>query len=107
MPTYEYRCSQCDHEFEEFQLITAQPISKCPQCGQSKVRRLIGSGSALLFKGSGFYQTDYRSENYKKAAQAESTSSADKSDSSASKTKINSGDTEKKSNKPSKPKETG
>lgn len=68
MPTYEYICDGCEHSFEKFQSITAKPIRKCPKCKQNKVRRLIGCGSALLFKGSGFYQTDYRSESYKKAA---------------------------------------
>ncbi len=72
MPTYEYRCSECGHEFEEFQSITAKPIRKCPACGKNKVNRLIGRGAGLIFKGSGFYQTDYRSEGYQKAAKAES-----------------------------------
>lgn len=71
MPTYEYRCSACDHDFEEFQSITADPIRTCPQCGRKTVKRLIGCGGGLIFKGSGFYQTDYRSEGYKKAAQAD------------------------------------
>lgn len=71
MPTYEYLCEACDHRFELFQSITADPIRVCPQCKRRKVRRLIGPGAAILFKGSGFYQTDYRSEAYKKAAAAE------------------------------------
>jgi putative FmdB family regulatory protein len=71
MPTYEYRCSACGHEFEEFQSITSKPIRKCPVCRKNKVARLIGSGAGLIFKGSGFYQTDYRSEGYQKAAKAE------------------------------------
>lgn len=71
MPTYEYRCSECGHEFEEFQSITSKPLRKCPACGKNKVDRLIGSGAGLIFKGSGFYQTDYRSEGYQKAAKAE------------------------------------
>ncbi|MCS7239032.1 MAG: zinc ribbon domain-containing protein [Thermoguttaceae bacterium] len=73
MPTYEYVCEACDHRFELFQSITAEPIRVCPECGRRKVRRLIGPGAAILFKGSGFYQTDYRSESYKKAAAAEKT----------------------------------
>lgn len=68
MPTYEYVCDACDHSFEEFQSITAEPLRKCPACGKNKLRRLIGPGAALLFKGSGFYCTDYRSESYRKAA---------------------------------------
>ena len=71
MPTYEYQCSECGHTFEEFQSITAAAIHRCPECKKNKVQRLIGCGSALIFKGKGFYQTDYRSDNYKKAAEAD------------------------------------
>jgi len=71
MPTYEYRCDLCGHAFEQFQSITASPLKKCPSCGKLKLKRLIGSGVGLIFKGSGFYETDYRSEGYKKAAQGE------------------------------------
>lgn len=71
MPTYEYKCDSCGHEFEQFQSITARPLKKCPQCSQRSLRRLIGTGGGIIFKGSGFYQTDYRSESYKKAADAE------------------------------------
>jgi putative FmdB family regulatory protein len=71
MPTYEYACDDCGHEFEEFQSITARPLRKCPKCGKLKLRRLIGSGGGVIFKGSGFYETDYRSASYKKAAEAE------------------------------------
>lgn len=78
MPTYDYECSGCGHEFELFQRISEEPKKKCPECGKSKLRRLFGTGAALMFKGSGFYQTDYRSESYKKAAAADK-SSADKS----------------------------
>ncbi len=67
MPTYDYECTKCGHAFEEFQSITAAPLEKCPACA-GKVRRLIGTGGGLLFKGSGFYQTDYRSAAYQKAA---------------------------------------
>ena len=74
MPTYEYKCTACGHQFEQFQSITAAPIKKCPECGKSKVRRLIGTGAGLLFKGSGFYITDYRGEAYNKAAKADSSS---------------------------------
>lgn len=72
MPTYDYQCSACEHAFEAFHSITAQPLKKCPSCGKNKLRRLIGTGAALLFKGDGFYITDYRSESYKQAAKAES-----------------------------------
>lgn len=71
MPTYEYRCAACGHEFERFQSIKADPIRTCPRCKKRKVERLISGGGAVLFKGSGFYETDYRSESYKKAAEAE------------------------------------
>ncbi len=71
MPTYEYRCSGCDHRFELFQTMTARPVRLCPACRRPRARRLIGPGAALLFRGSGFYQTDYRSESYTRAAEAD------------------------------------
>lgn len=71
MPTYDYRCSACRHTFERFQSIKAKPLRKCPACGKPALERLIGTGGAILFKGSGFYQTDYRGESYKKAAEAD------------------------------------
>ena len=71
MPTYEYECSACGHKFEEFQSITAKPITKCPKCGKKKVKRLISAGAGFIFKGSGFYETDYRSDAYKNAAKAD------------------------------------
>ncbi len=77
MPTYDYVCDACEHRFELFQSITASPKRKCPQCGQFRLRRLIGPGAAIVFKGSGFYKTDYRSESYKKAAAAEKKTSGD------------------------------
>jgi putative FmdB family regulatory protein len=79
MPTYDYHCDACEHEFELFQSIKAEPEKKCPECGKNKLRRLIGPGAALVFKGSGFYKTDYRSESYKKAAAAEKSSSSSSS----------------------------
>jgi putative FmdB family regulatory protein len=75
MPTYDYICDACTHEFEAFELITSQPQTECPICKVPRLRRKIGPGAAILFKGSGFYQTDYRSESYKKAAKAEKSSS--------------------------------
>jgi len=72
MPTYEYACPDCEHEFEAFHPITAKPVRKCPECGKRKVQRLISGGAGLLFKGSGFYITDYRSESYKTAAKKDS-----------------------------------
>lgn len=89
MPTYEYRCKTCEHEWEEFQSIKAKPSRKCPECGKLKAERIISAGGGILFKGSGFYETDYRSESYKKGAKAdkkaqESTKSESKSDSKSS-----------------------
>jgi putative FmdB family regulatory protein len=72
MPTYEYQCDACGNKFEKFQSIKSGPIRKCPKCGKNKVRRLISTGAGLIFKGSGFYITDYRSESYKEKAKNES-----------------------------------
>jgi len=73
MPTYQYRCNHCSHEFELFQSIKDKPKKVCPCCKKHKLVRLIGAGAGILFKGSGFYQTDYRSKGYKEAKKAEST----------------------------------
>lgn len=78
MPTYEYRCGKCSHQFELFQSMTARPKRTCPSCGRAALERLIGTGAAIVFKGSGFYQTDYRSDSYKKAAEADSPAQAAK-----------------------------
>jgi len=67
MPTYEYECPKCGCRFDKFQSITAKPNAKCPECG-AKCKRLISGGAGIIFKGSGFYTTDYRSDSYKKAA---------------------------------------
>ena len=69
MPTYDYECDACGHEFELFQSISDPVKRKCPECNKLKLRRLFGTGAAVVFKGSGFYETDYRSESYKKGAQ--------------------------------------
>ena len=69
IPTYEYQCTACGEKLEEFQSITAPVKKKCPKCKRRKLVRLIGSGSGIIFKGTGFYQTDYRSKEYKKAAE--------------------------------------
>jgi putative FmdB family regulatory protein len=81
MPTYDYKCLACDVRFEKFQGITAPAIEECPECG-GKVKRLIGAGAGLIFKGSGFYTTDYRSEGYKESAKKDKKESSDKSSSS-------------------------
>lgn len=77
MPTYDYVCDACGHEFEEFQNITADPLTKCPECKKKKLRRLFGTGAAVMFKGSGFYQTDYRSDSYKQAAKKDSSKASE------------------------------
>ena len=83
MPTYEYVCSKCEHQFDVFQAITEKPLTVCPKdkCGmkrwgKGKIKRGIVTGAGILFKGSGFYATDYRSESYKEAAKKESTPAA-------------------------------
>lgn len=88
MPTYEYLCGACEHSFEQFQSITAKTLRKCPACGQPKLKRLIGTGAGVIFKGSGFYETDYRSESYKKgeSAEKEATTKSDSKNSDAKKT---------------------
>ncbi len=70
MPTYDYECDACGHGFELFQGINDAVKKKCPECGKRKLRRLFGTGAAIVFKGSGFYETDYRSESYKKGEKA-------------------------------------
>src|SRR6266851_1723360 len=84
MPTYEYQCDACEHEFEEFQSMSEAALTKCPKCGKKKLRRLFGTGAAILFKGSGFYQTDYRSESYKAAAKADQEASKPAGENNAS-----------------------
>ena len=89
MPTYDYECDACGHTFELFQPMTAAPQRECPECHKRKLRRLFGTGAAVVFKGSGFYQTDYRSESYRKGAAKAKESTSD-----------GSGDKSKKSDKP-------
>lgn len=81
MPTYDYRCDGCNHQFEELQSFSDPVLTTCPSCGQESLRRLFGTGAAVLFKGSGFYETDYRSDSYKSAAKQESDSASPKADS--------------------------
>ena len=84
MPTYDYECDACAHKFEQFQGINDPVLTKCPECKKKKLRRLFGTGGAIVFKGSGFYQTDYRSENYKKGANADKSAGESKSSESKS-----------------------
>ncbi|MGB7159097.1 MAG: FmdB family zinc ribbon protein [Tepidisphaeraceae bacterium] len=72
MPTYEYKCDACGYAFERFHSMSASPVKRCPECGKAKVKRLIGTGAGLIFKGSGFYITDYRDKSYTDKAKAES-----------------------------------
>ena len=90
MPTYDYECDACGHEFELFQSISDSVKRKCPECGALKLRRLFGTGAAVVFKGSGFYETDYRSESYKKGAAKEKKASEKKSESKSSQAKSDS-----------------
>ncbi|MEM8865240.1 MAG: zinc ribbon domain-containing protein [Planctomycetota bacterium] len=95
MPTYDYVCDACDHEFELFQQISDSVKRKCPECGKLKLRRLFGTGAAVVFKGSGFYETDYRSESYKKDAEKakkDDTKSADSKSSDKKSTESKSSD---------------
>ena len=103
MPTYDYLCDACGHKFELFQSMSDKIERKCPKCKKLKLRRLFGTGAAVMFKGSGFYTTDYRSDAYKKAASADSANGESKpskstdSGSSSGKSETSSGD------KPAKP----
>jgi putative FmdB family regulatory protein len=102
MPTYEYHCDACEYNFDEFQSINDKPLKKCPKCGKPKLRRVFGAGAAIIFKGSGFYQTDYRSESYKAAAKADQESSKTDKTSSDGKGESTAKDT---NSKPAKSKE--
>ncbi len=99
MPTYEYQCTACENKWEEFQSIKAEPTRKCPKCRKLKAERIISAGGGIIFKGSGFYQTDYRSESWKKGAEA-----AKKASEAPSVTSSDSGKSESKSTPASKPK---
>jgi putative FmdB family regulatory protein len=103
MPTYDYECDACQHTWELFQRITEDPVKACPECKKKKARRLFGTGAAIMFKGSGFYETDYRSEGYKKAADKDKKASSDSSSKSESKSDASSKSSGEKS-KPAKPK---
>ena len=89
MPTYDYQCAACGHKFEKFQSMSSPPVKKCPQCGENAVKRLIGIGAGVIFKGGGFYETDYRSDKYKADAKKDSGDSGkgEKSDKSKPETK--------------------
>lgn len=103
MPTYDYECDACEHKFELYQSISAEPEKVCPACKKKKLRRLIGTGGAVMFKGSGFYQTDYRSESYKKSAASDSKSSSGGSDSKSETKSESKSETKSESKSESKP----
>jgi putative FmdB family regulatory protein len=84
MPTYDYRCNNCDHEFELFQSMSAGVKKKCPECSKMTLERLIGTGAAVIFKGSGFYETDYRSKSYTSDQEADSKAAKESSESGSS-----------------------
>ena len=71
MPTYEYECEKCGYKFERFQKMTDPPVKVCPECKSRKVKRLIGAGGGVIYKGPGFYTTEYRSEEYKRKEREE------------------------------------
>ena len=96
MPTYEYICENCGCQFERFQSITARPLRKCTECGKMRLKRLIGSGSGVIFKGTGFYQIDYRSDSYKKAEKSEKPSAKTESTKAETKTKAKDTKSDKK-----------
>lgn len=96
MPTYEYHCDSCGKDFEVFQQITAAAIKKCPHCGKRSVRRLIGAGAGVIFKGSGFYKTDYRSDSYRKAAEKDKPADKSAKDSTKGKSDSNKASESKK-----------
>jgi len=102
MPTYDYKCDACEHTWEEFKSIKAEPTKKCPSCGKKKARRLIGAGAGLIFRGSGFYLTDYRSDAYKKSAEADKAPSSGDSSSGKSEAKPDSSSSSTKSSDSSK-----
>lgn len=95
MPTYDYECDACGHTFELFQPMSAEPEKKCPACKKKKLRRLFGTGAAIVFKGSGFYQTDYRSDSYKSSAEADKKAASDSSSSDSGSKESKSADSPK------------
>ena len=101
MPTYDYRCDACAHELEIFHSMKDSPKRKCPECGKLKLVRQIGAGGGVIFKGSGFYETDYRSESYKRDASADSAKSNEAKQPESKKSDSKPADSTKKSEKKS------
>ena len=102
MPTYDYQCAACGHEFELFQQMSASVKKKCPACGKLKLKRLIGTGAGIIFKGGGFYETDYRSDSYKKDAAADGKSSKKSESSTEKKSADSTSSTKSESKSPAK-----
>lgn len=103
MPTYDYSCPDCEHKFQRFQSMSADPVKLCPQCNKENVKRLIGTGGGLIFKGSGFYITDYRSSSYSEGKKSEGGSGAGESSASGSGSSNSAGSTSAPSSAPSSP----
>lgn len=106
MPTYDYECDSCGHSMELFQNISESPLRKCPACKRLKLRRLFGTGVAIVFKGSGFYQTDYRTESYKKGAEADRKATESSSGDADSADSKSSSESKSSDSKPKEPKES-
>ena len=101
MPTYDYRCDACGHEFDAFQSITDGALKKCPKCGKPKLRRLIGAGAGIIFKGSGFYETDYKRSRASGGGSSSSEKGAEKSPEKSGSEKSGESKPEKKGSKKS------
>jgi putative FmdB family regulatory protein len=108
MPTYGYICENCGHQFDEFQSITSEPLRKCPSCSKMRLKRQIGAGAAIIFKGSGFYATDYRSDGYKQSAKKDTGTPAKSADKKETKSEAKPAATEStaKADAPSKKKKS-
>tara|TARA_B100001059_G_scaffold234963_1_gene279078 strand:+ start:1459 stop:1812 length:354 start_codon:yes stop_codon:yes gene_type:complete len=102
MPTYDYQCGACGHEFELFQQMSASIKKKCPECGKLKLKRLIGTGAGIIFKGGGFYETDYRSDSYKKDAAADGKSGKTSESATEKKSSDSAGSTKSETKSPAK-----
>ncbi len=101
MPTYDYRCKSCGHEFEEFQTMSSDPLTMCPKCAKPTLKRLMSSGAGLIFKGSGFYLTDYKKSNTSSSSSAKSESKPDSNSESKPDSKKESKPDSKQESKPS------
>lgn len=96
MPTYEYECDACGHKLEELQSFNDAPLKKCPKCKKNKLERLISGGAGIIFKGDGFYETDYRKESYKEAEKKDKESSSSSTENKSDKKKSSSKKSTKK-----------